>query len=120
MRYQSVDDCIADWPRSLTLERAESFLPWLDVCPEWQRKKDAGEIPDGLLGMRGMLVTNWPDSKPNEDEARWMLELSKFGSWRWFASIVTHGDDNQITGVHLLEAANRVLPKPEYTGQSEG
>ena len=51
--YSSVDDCIADRPRSLTSERAESFLPSMCICDEWQRKMAAGELPDGPLGMAG-------------------------------------------------------------------
>ena len=119
-RYSSVDDCIADRPRSLTSERAESFLPSMDICDEWQRKKDAVKLLGGLLGMAGMWKLTWPESKPTEEESRWMISLSEFGSWRWLASIVTHGDDNQITGMHLLAAARTALPKPKYTGQSEG
>jgi len=107
--YADVDACIRARPESLTLARAESFLPTMDVDEEWQRKHDAGELEDGLLGMRGMLTTTWPDTVPSREEAEWLLALLEFGSWRWMASIVLHGDDNQINALHLKEVSERVL-----------
>jgi len=105
----TIDEFIASRPTSLTEERARSFLPILKTNPEWERKHDAGELPDGLVGMRGMLIEVWPDDKPTADEARWMLGLTEYGSWRWMASIVLHGDCNQINAVHLLEASRAAL-----------
>lgn len=107
--YADVDACIRARPESLTLARAESFLPTMDVDDEWQRKKDAGQLEDGLLGMRGCFKTVWPDAVPSRDEAEWMLALLEFGSWRWMASIVLHGDGNQINAMHLKEVSERVL-----------
>lgn len=107
--YADVDSCIRARPESLTLARAESFLPTMDIDEEWQRKHDAGELEDGLLGMRGMLAANWPDTVPSREEAAWILALLEYGSLRWMASIVLHGDDNQINAMHLKEVSERVL-----------
>jgi hypothetical protein len=109
MEYATVDDCIRARPVSLTGDRAESFLPRTIVNEEWQRKHEAGELPPGLAGMFGCLSSVWPESQPTREEAEWILSLQKFGTIRWVASIVTHGDDNQITGCDLLEAARRVI-----------
>jgi len=107
--YADVESCIRARPESLTLARAESFLPTLDIDEDWQRKHDSRELKDGLLGMQGMLKETWPDASPNREEAEWILALLSFGSWRWMASIVLHGDDNQINAMHLKEASERVL-----------
>lgn len=108
---QTIDEYIRSRPESLTMARAESFLPTWSICEEWQRKSDAGELPEGLLGMRGMLETIWPDAKPNEDEARWILGLQEYGSIRWLADTVTYGDDNQIVGMHLIEASEAAIAR---------
>ncbi len=111
-----LERCLRRRPLSLTGERAESFLPKMEICPEWQAREDQG-LNDGLLGMFGMLRTIWPESRPTLEEAIWMQELSICGTLRWFASMVTHGDDNQITGGHLLEVANRVVVEHREASQ---
>ena len=104
-----LDDAIRKRPESLTLDRAELFLPELQVSKDWQRRDEAGKLPEGILGVFGMFERVWHDSVPTQDEAEWILSLLEFGSWRWMTSIVLHGDDNQIHGMHLKEVSEKVL-----------
>lgn len=53
----------------------------MKVNEEWQRKKDAGELPKGLMGICGMLDTIWPDEKPTEEEAEYILWLKEQGEY---------------------------------------
>jgi len=106
---KTLDEIIAARPATLTHDRVQSFLPKVDVCPEWQKKHDAGELPEGISGLRGMLTTTYPDIKPTPEEAQWIIDLQQFGTWRWLGSIVTYGDDNQITAMHLLTVSHEVL-----------
>lgn len=107
--FVTVDECLRARPKSLTEERARSFLPAMSVSSEWQRKHDAGELPDGFARICGMVEIAWPQETPTLEEAEWILALREFGSWRWLASVVTHGDDNQSTGMFLIEAATAAL-----------
>lgn len=109
-----LDKLIAARPASLTAERARSFLPQHTIDPEWSKRYNAitqhaePGTTAGLLAFAGMLQVIWPSIKPTEEEARWILALYEHGTMRWVASIVLHGDSNQIRGSELLEAARRV------------
>lgn len=95
-------------PDSLTVERAFSVLPTYDINPEWKAKKDAGELPEGILGMCGMLLAVWPEEKLTTEEAQYVLWLSEQGSMRWLADEI-FDDSNQIFGNDIIEAARRAL-----------
>lgn len=95
-------------PSSLTPERIEACLPRYEISPEWEAKEERGELPEGVIGMRGMLQQVWPEMRFSEAEARWILALREGLSWRALAMKV-EGGDNQITGMHLEEAALRAL-----------
>ena len=97
-----------DVPASLSEDRCRSFLPRMEINPEWQRKHDEGELASGLSGMFGMLDIIWPDEKPTPEEARFILALRDRGSMRWLAEQLV-GDDNQIHGMHLIEAAEMAI-----------
>lgn len=91
-----------DRPESLTVERCWECMPRLVLNPEWERKKDAGELPDGLLGMCGMMMDEWPEARFTKDEAD-----------RWAADQLI-GDDNQVLACQMITAAQRALA--EETG----
>src|ERR1043166_585657 len=93
-------------PESLTQEHALAVLPTMDIDAEWQRKHDAGELPEGLMGLRGMLALIWPAETLTKEEAAYIIWLKDQGSMRWLAEELT-GDDNQIFGMFLIEAAER-------------
>ena len=95
-------------PTSLTVERALSYLPKMQMDEEWMRKQDAGELPAGVAGMRGMINVIWPDEQPTAEEARWILALCELGSMRWVAEQVI-GTGLQPDGMFLIEVAERVL-----------
>ena len=80
----------------------------MGIDPEWQRKHDAGELPDGFLGCCGMLSTTWPDSRPTREEAAWILALIEHMSWRSMGDVVL-GDSNQIHAMHLIEVSRQVV-----------
>lgn len=94
-------------PESLTVERAYSLLPKYDVNPDWQRKHDAGELPDGLHGMLGMLRRIEPAESPTPEEASYILSLYEQGSMRWVAGQLL-GNDNQVFGSDLIDVARAV------------
>lgn len=108
MTANSLDALLCSRPRTLTIAHAEACLPSFEIDPEWQARKAAGELPEGVLKMTGSLRTVWPDERLTLEEARWILAMRKHLSWRSLADFVT-GDGNQITGMHLEEAAQRVL-----------
>jgi CRISPR-associated protein Csx16 len=115
----SLDDLLCSRPRTLTIAQAEACLPSFETNPEWQAKHDAGELPEGLMGMVGCMRAVWPEERLTEEEARWLLAMREHLSWRSLADFVT-GDGNQITGMHLEEAARRALEgdcmgEPEQT-----
>ncbi len=95
-------------PKSLTEDRCFDLMPRLRTCEEWLRKKEAGELSDGLLGMRGMLKTVYPDEKFTQEEAEYILWLRDQCSMRCLAEELV-GDDNQVFGMMLIEAAELVL-----------
>lgn len=109
MALEHRDTCIRARPASLTLARAESLLATMDINPEWQQKSDAGELPEGIEGCFGMFDVIPSNVQPTREEAEWILALLEFGSWRWMASVVLNGDDNQVHAMHLIEASQRVL-----------
>ncbi len=96
-------------PISLSASRAYSVLPTYSIDPEWERKLEAGELPEGLMGMRGMFSCEWPDEELTAEEARYVLALHDQGSFRWLAAKVLDGDSNQIHGSDLVAAAKQVL-----------
>lgn len=99
---------IALRPKSLTVDRANSFLPTTEVDEEWQKREDAGENVDGILGMCGCIESVWPDERPTVEEARWILSLEDYGTWRWIGSVVLN-DWNQISAMQILDVSRRVL-----------
>lgn len=114
----SLDDLLCSRPRTLTIAHVEACLPSFETNPEWQAKYDAGELPEGLMGMAGCLQSVWPEERLTIEEARWILGLREHLSWRSLADFVT-GDGNQITGMHLEEAARRALERPLLIRQEE-
>lgn len=94
-------------PATLTREHAFECLPTMSINPEWQAKKDRGELPEGLKGLFGSMITTWPETTLTEEEARYILHLRKTHSWRALADEIL-GDSNQIFGMDLEEAAKRV------------
>ena len=96
---------LAARPRSLTPERVESLMPTLAPNPEWERARAAGELPDGIRHFFGMWRSAWPEGRMTREEAEWILRLAETVSQRWLAGLVT-GDDNQIIGANLIEAAH--------------
>lgn len=113
-QYATEGECLASRPTSLTAERALSYLPKSEMCPEWQSKYDSEQLPEGPAGLFGMIRNVWPDAKPTPDEAEWILSLQNFGSWRWLAGEVT-GDCNQIIAMNLIEVSERVLKESGMT-----
>lgn len=95
-------------PESLTVERAFSVLPKWEINPEWKRKKEAGELPEGIMGVCGMVTTVWPEETLTEEEAKYILWLKEQGSMRWLADQI-FGDSNQIFGMEIIEAAERAM-----------
>ena len=95
-------------PKSLTSERAFGVLPQLEMNEEWVRKKEAGELPEGIASMFGCMKTVWSEEKLTKEEAEYVLWLEKQMSWRGLAYEV-FGDSNQIFGMHLVEAAKKVI-----------
>lgn len=112
LKYETVEACVAARPPSLTIERAYRLVPSLTICEEWERKHEAGELPEGFLGMRGMMKTCYPDEKFTKEEAEWILAVREFGSWRWFGDVVID-DDNQCLAILLEEYARKCLKETE-------
>lgn len=102
------EELLANRPTSLTIERANSFLPKTVTNEEWQLKHDAGELPCNLLSLREMLDTKWPEEKPTVEEAKWILQLRDRESWRGLGDIVLD-NDSQIGGMHLEEISRKVI-----------
>lgn len=76
-----ISELVERKPKSLTCERALSFLP--------------------VKVMKMETATN----APTDDESRWMRELLAECSYRCFASILTDGiDENQISGMEFAIA----------------
>jgi len=123
MSESTIDDVIRARPESLTYARAFAILPTLKINDEWQRKYDAGELPEGIAGLSGMLEEVWPDDKLSKTEAAWILALHELGSYRWLATIVLL-DSNQIFGCQLVAAAQAALgatvPCPFFSETSHG
>ena len=94
-------------PASFTIERAVACTPTFDISPEWQRRKDAGELPDGLRGCRGMLTKVPAPQRMTREEAVWVLRLAATGTLRWVSEVALD-DGNQITGDLLVGAAREV------------
>ncbi|MDO9225173.1 MAG: hypothetical protein Q8M09_20725 [Pseudomonadota bacterium] len=101
-------------PASLTPAHAEACLPGYEINPDWQARRDRGEIPDGIRGMGGMLRLVWPEERFTEEEARWILTLRETTSWRVLANEVL-GNSNQIFGMGLEQAALRALGREMET-----
>lgn len=96
-------------PDTLTRERAWSFLPKLIEDPEWRRRRDAGELPDGIAGLRGSVMVDWSGATaPTRAEAEYILHLRENRSWRALGCALT-GDDSQFVGMSLEQAAYRAL-----------
>lgn len=95
-------------PATLTPERAYAVLPSFEIDPEWQRKEEQGELPDGFLRIAGMLRKVPSGVNLTADEARWILALREHMSWRALAGEV-FGNENQIIGIQIEEAALNVL-----------
>lgn len=113
-RFAEVTDILALRklrPESLSYERAMSVLPSYDIDPEWKRKREAGELPEGFLGACGMLTESWPEDRLSKEEAEYVLAASELGSMRWLASELM-GDSNQIFGMDIKRAAELVIPPP--------
>jgi len=108
MTKPTLDQLLCTRPASLTLAHAEACLPTLEINPEWQAKQDAGELREDIKGMVGSLRTVWPEERFTAEEARWVLAMREHLSWRSLGDFVL-GNGNQITGMHLEEAARRVL-----------
>jgi len=108
MTVPSIEPRLSARPASLTPARAEACLPSYEINPDWQVRRDRGEIPDGIRGMGGMLRLVWPEERFTEEEARWILALRETASWRALANEVL-GNSNQIFGKDLEHAALRAL-----------
>lgn len=105
----TLDELLGMRPNTLTVTHAEACLPRLEIDPEWKTAdRPAGSSPS-LRQLSGSLLAIWPDECLSDAEAAWILAMREHCSWRELASFVT-GDGNQITGMHLEEAARRVLP----------
>jgi hypothetical protein len=109
MTKPTLDELLCTRPASFTLAHAEARLPTMEVNPEWQAKHDAGELPEGINKMVGSLRTVWPEERFTAEEARWVLAMREHLSWRSLGDFVL-GNGNQITGMHLEEAARRAAP----------
>lgn len=110
---EAIDVLLCSRPRGLTPQRVEACLPRREVDPDWVAKRDAGQLSEGLAGLAGSVRQAWPDERLSVRQARWVLALREHMSWRELAGCVL-GDDNQILGMDLEEAARRAL------GLSEG
>ncbi len=91
-------------PATLTYKHAWACLPGYEANPEWERKRDAGELPDGIGGIMGMVRQVPALEQLTKEEAVWVLALYDIGSMRWVAGMVFN-DDNQIYGNDIIEAA---------------
>jgi len=105
---EAIDALLGSRPRGLTPRRIDACLPRLEPNPEWEARRDAGELPDGVLRLAGSMRQVWPQERLSLEQARWILALREHLSWRALASWVA-GDGNQITGMFLEEAAQRVV-----------
>lgn len=103
LHYRTREECLLARPVTLTATRAASFLPKLE--PNCTAKYTGG----GLRQLHGALATVWPSQRPTNDEARWILSLAEFESWRGIASIAFGLEGRQDVGMHLVAAAKRVL-----------
>jgi hypothetical protein len=99
-------------PKSLTPKRAFALLPEMRINEEWQRKKDAGELPEGMAGIFGCMDTIWPEEKLTKEEAEYILWLSEQMSMRCVAAEI-FDNGNQIFGSDIIEAAKRVIHTKE-------
>ena len=104
----AIDVLLCSRPRGLTPQRVEACLPRREVNPDWVAKRDAGQLSEGLAGLAGSVRQVWPQERLSVGQARWVLALRDHMSWRALAGCVL-GDDNQITGMDLEEAARRAL-----------
>lgn len=95
-------------PSTLTPERAFELLPRYKINPEWQRKKDAGELEEGILGMSGMLESIPSSEIPTEEEVNYILYLKEELelTMRGVADEI-FGDSNQIFGMEIIEVAEK-------------
>lgn len=115
---EALDVLLCSRPRGLTPERVEACLPRREVNPDWVAKRDAGQLSEGLAGLAGSMRQVWPDERLSVRQARWVLALREHMSWRELAGCVL-GDDNQILGMDLEEAARRALGLPEAAAGSK-
>ena len=99
-------------PASFTVARAVACTPTLVVNPEWQRRADAGDLPDGPEGCYGMLIEVPAREQLTLDEAVWVLRLHATGSMRWVSRIAL-ADGNQVVGDLLVRAAAEVVATNE-------
>jgi hypothetical protein len=95
-------------PESLTVEKAMSCLPKMTTNKEWERKHDAGELPEGVMGLCGMVDTIWPDEKLTRQEAEYVLWIAPQMSMRCLAATIC-GDSNQLFGMWIIEAATDAI-----------
>jgi len=102
----TLDVLLCSRPSTLTSAHAEACLPSLEIDREWRVAEVSGRAPKRLA--EGCLCTVWPDERFIPEEAGWFLGMREHCSLRTLASFV-FGDDNQITGMQLEEAAHRAL-----------
>lgn len=105
---EAIDALLCSRPPGLTPQRIDACLPRREVDPDWEARRDAGELPEGILGLAGSLREVWPEERLTDAQARWILALREYMSWRALADCVA-GDGNQITGMDLEAAARRAL-----------
>lgn len=106
-RDTAIETLLSKRPSTLTLDRIERCLPRYELNPDWAAKRDAGLLPDGPARLLGMLRQVWPEERLSAEEAEWVLAVREHASWRALARYIV-GDDNQITGMDLENAARRL------------
>jgi hypothetical protein len=106
--FADESEAIRHRPASFTVERAVACTPTFDISPEWKRKRDAGELPAGFAGVRGMLMEVPARQRMTREEAEWVLRLHATGTLRWVSEVALD-DGNQITGDLLVRAAREVV-----------
>lgn len=109
----TLEQHLANRPATLTAEKVHRLLSQPVLNPEWERKYAEGQLESGIAGIIGMLDEIPAEIAPSKEEARWILGLLHFQSWRGLARSVS-GDSNQIIGMQLIEASNKVLGRDAY------
>lgn len=115
---EAIDILLCSRPRGLTPERIEACLPRRAIDPDWEAKRNSGQLSEGLAGLAGSVRQVWPQERLNPSQARWVLALRDHMSWRALAGCVL-GDDNQIDGMDLEEAARRALGLSKATAGND-